>query len=358
MKRAKSIVALAVASSVTLSLAMPVFGSVFANRTPRVVPVEEVEVVVVPPTTQERLTALWSYPNLTPGSRPFLDHNSNVRGRLPVLSPAPVGSGYETINNKFFTNMFRHHLHSADLIFGDSSVSIFAGGGANFANDFDGFTADFTVDNQGRYAVITQTGQFGNAWDRITQKRPQAEFVTIVNKATRTEATRAQMDAYLAEVEALRTLVAEEAAATAEPTDEPDPFDDLELEDSEYVTEESPEIGDIDLDDLDQQFYASVSGVASAMDFGLEVVYDEEDNTVTLMLGDDFVASFVVGSDIVVAATEEGLQTYTLNAEFILYEDGEIYAPIEFFMMVLGLSPVDVDPEEEEDSDEEDTDEE
>jgi hypothetical protein len=367
MKRAKSIVAITVASSLTLSMVMPVFGSVFANRTPRVVPVEVVEVVVVPPTTQERLNTLWNYPNLSVGSRPFIDQNSNVRGRLPVLSPAPAGSAYETMNNRFFTNIFRHHWHAADRAFGqlDPVVgSAFVGGTPTaIANDFDGFNADFSVVNQGRYAVITQTGDFGNALDRITQKRPGGEFVTIVNKASRSQATQAQLNAYMAEVEALRAQVAAEAAA---PVSEPDEFEMLELDEAEVVegAEEDAEEGAEESetasenesdasdeseaseaseasDEVEQEFFVPLS---SATEFGLEIVLNEEENLVELMFEGTLVAAFVLGSNAVVVYTGETEEIVILSAETLLYEDGEVYAPLDLFTVALGLVVADVTP--------------
>jgi hypothetical protein len=337
-------------------MAMPVFGSVFANRTPLVVPVVEVEVPPVVLTTQQQLDALWNYPNLAVGSRPFLDHNSNVRGRLPVLSPAPYGSSYAAANRQFFTNIFRNHWHASDLRFGGTvqvttwvpgpgggtTVTTQTRGGDAIASDNDGFRADFTVENHGRFAVITQTGRFGNAWDRITQVRPSVGINTYINKATQSVATQAQFNAYLAQVEALRNQIAAEAAAP--PAEEPaDPLADLELPEIDVVPvpadvvppEANEVVNDVVTEATDQpEFFVPI---ASAIDFGLDVYFDEDENFIELTYGDMLVARFVIGTDVVQVGYGENTETVILDSMIIIYEDGNVYAPLEFFINALGL---------------------
>jgi len=77
----------------------------------------------------------------------------------------------------------------------------------------------FTVEDHGRFAIITQTVDFGNAL-HPTVRDPQLEFVTIINKATNTEASEEEFEAYLEELQAAQDKLQELLEGDGEDTKE------------------------------------------------------------------------------------------------------------------------------------------
>ncbi|MCL2616894.1 MAG: hypothetical protein FWD96_04535, partial [Defluviitaleaceae bacterium] len=248
MKKARRLVALTVATSVTLSAAVPVFASPahnspqrFATGAPRsqapVAEEQQVEETAEYVAALEEAMELFAAANApnrfatgTPRvaeaapapaevveeapvvfadlaftTRAFLDHDRAVIGRIPVLTG--IGGDFARLNHAFFTNIFRAHWNATD--------------GA-FTAGFDRATVEFTVEDFGRFAVVTQTIDFGGATTRAIPRHPSQTFVYHIDKGTNTWSTEANFSQYLA------NIAAEEA----------DELEGLELEQAEVVEEE------------------------------------------------------------------------------------------------------------------------
>ena len=327
MKKVRKLVALAVVASVTLSSALPVFAQNapgrFATGTriivPEVVPDEVPEVVVV------------TFPDLQYTRRIFVDNLAMHRGYIPVLThPA-----FASLNAEFLWNAQVANPAARDDPFGRVGT-------------FDGFWADFTVeyatDRDQRFAVITQTLRFGNAFHLVNPERElNQEFVFYIDKATNTLSTEAAFTAFLEEME----------------TDEVD-LEVLEIEEAEVVEveEEAAEEPEEEVEEVEEYDVEYLVPVIVAEEFGFVVYFDEEENLVEVMLEEELVASFVAGESVVMVFDGDEAVEFELSSETFV-EDGMVYVPVDFFTEVLGIALEVVEEEdEEEDEDEEEYEEE
>ena len=313
MKKVRKLVALTIAASVTLSSAMPVFAmnapGRFATGTPMVT------AVTLPAEAPQE--AVVTFPNLAHSSRSFFDQNRIHRGYVPVLTH----SNFADLNAEMLRNTQRASREATDF-----------GGTGRGTPTFDGLWSDFTVEDHGRFAVVTQTIRFGGATSLVNPRRLENQvFVYFIDKSNNSLSDEVAFNAYLAELEA----AAEEALDAIE-IEEPEVVDSVEEVAAEVVdsVEEAAEDQAAELsDDLTLEYLFPVD---LAAEVGFDVYFDEEENLVEFYFEEELLAILFIGENIVYAFDGEEWLEFELSSE-VFIDGGVIFAPIDFFTQILGI---------------------
>lgn len=322
MKRAKSLMAIAVVATVTFSATVPVFAvnapGRFATPDPIVLPVAPIATVDV---EEEAPAAPAAFADLAFGSRVFFDNQRVPRGHVPVLANAAQNPDFARLNREFFNNAFR--------TFQNHSVEGVMGMGLSFH-------ASFEVEDFGQFAVITQVMELGNMRN-FARANVVVENVFFIDKATNTQSTEAAFEAYM---EAKNAPEEVEEPAIEEPEYVEVVTLPAEIEPEAVVEEEVEEVP------AEEAAPAAEEAVAPAVvefvalglleDFDFEILFDEDDELVIVSYDGEFVLSFTVGSEYVMVGDGDAAEEVVLPAA-TAYEDGYIVVPAYLLVNVLGL---------------------
>ena len=328
MKKVKSLMAVAVAVSVTLSATVPAFAVNAPGRFATPDPIVLAPVVDAGDQVEEAAPAAAVFADLAHTSRTFVDNIRIPRGTYPVLANAAQNPDFARLNRVFFNNIFSQFHNQAQVETLGMDLS---------------FHASFTVEDFGQFAVITQTLVLGNMGG--FRDGTVLEFVFYIDKATNRQATEADFNAY---------LEAQEAAEAEEPV----------IEEAEYVEEVAPVVEEVE--EVEEAPVEEVAPAAEEVeaaeeavepvveflplgmleDFGFEILFDEEDDFVIVTLDGEFVLSFTVGADYVTVGDAETVELPAAT----YFEEGYIVVPAYLFVEILGLElPVyEADEEQEE----------
>jgi len=337
MKKVKSLMAVAVAVSVTLSATVPVFA---VNAPGRFATPEPLVLAPVVADVEEEVTATVEAPifaNLAHTSRTFIDNNRIPRGTYPVLANAAQNPDFARLNRVFHNNVFAE--------FQNHAVTNVIGSGLRFH-------ASFTVEDHGQFAVITQTMERGNM-NNFAQSNTVAEFVFFIDKATNRQSTEEVFNAYL---EAQEEVEVEEPAIEEADYVEEVPVEEVVAPVEEEVVPTEEEVVPA-TEEVEAPEVIELVPLALLEDLGFEVLVDEEYDLVVVNYDGAFIFSFTVGNDYITVGDEAEVVELPMATAF---ENGYIVIPSCVITQFLGLElpqyPVaeeDVVEEDEEEAEEE-----
>ena len=307
MKNNKPLIALSLAASVALTSVVAVSAQELVNTPTGTIPSFILPPVVTAPVALPEAAPVAppapapTFAPLAYTSRSVVNEISLVVGTFPELTQTAGNPDFPRLNNEFRNNAV-NHLAVRNWASGSSVL----------------MRSDFTVENHGRFAVVSQTIQ-----STVLQGSPTLSFVYIIDKATGLESTQAALDAYLAGTG--------DFAPVAEPLEEAYILEEgYELEDEEEVEEyeEAEEYEEVeeyeDADDEAEAAYeenglfdvVDVDGVASVLlspsseeleELGVELQFEPTDgsNAASFVVDDVALLSFDLDATVVMLSGEQ-----------------------------------------------------